>query len=605
MVVLNIGKRSPNCSRLVLMVGLGLALCFSRPASCEELRREGRRLLWGQRPIQLVGYSYYGLIGDRQFDSEGFLDTLAAHNINFTRFFLILPWPVEPGPNLLPFAKVGDKYDLRQPNGEFFVRLRSIVKRAEELGIICQVCLFDRCGLSVGDELAWKNNPYNAACNVSGLLEGPPGGYPPFCHTEGPIAEINAAFIRKVVETIGDRSNVMYEIINEPVPELGPLPEWHAWVARELRKNLSTHPGSKVVSADRTYNDDQIEVFSMHRAGSEGHVSAAINQSKGVNKPIILSDDGDADCMFDPRVTSSAAVRALKLGQHFEHLEYTITLQREQEKRPASRLDQIPALAQLNLRNLSEQSIPLPGRPYVHSGMLRKTDEGYVYSAHIERLDLAQRILGELSSNGGRTWSETPVSVSGSTVVCNLPPGQAGRRNLFRVVLVNSLSHRLPGPANYFGPANQWAIEFGREIVEAGLLRVRPYIPDGALRPARRGGRACYETDPDRRGKYAYFRLEDSFPRGDVPGPVTITVEFFDDSADGRLILEYDGQAGPYTAAAPGLLEGSGKWKSISFRIDDARFRGGQNDGADLRLSLEGDKSRLALSFVRLYSPGK
>ncbi len=68
MAVLNNHKRGPKCSRLVLIVGL--ALCLSRPASCGELRRDGRRLLWGQKPIHLVGYSYYGLMGDRQFDSE-------------------------------------------------------------------------------------------------------------------------------------------------------------------------------------------------------------------------------------------------------------------------------------------------------------------------------------------------------------------------------------------------------------------------------------------------------------------------------------------------------------------------------------------------------
>lgn len=605
--ILNIAKLSPKSTRLLLMMGLALTLCLSRPASPEVLRREGRRLLWDHRPIQLVGYSYYGLIGDRQFDSETFLENLAAHNINYTRFFLILPWPVEPGPNVLPFARVGEKYDLRQFNGDFFTCLRSVVKKAGQLGIICQVCLFDRCGLSTSDHLAWANNPYNSDCNINGLLKGPANGYPAFCRSEGPIAEINAAFIKKVAETIGDCNNVIYEIINEPYRQLGSLPEWHAWVARELRKNLSDWPGSKVISAgeSRSYQDNEIDVFSMHRASDDRHVAAAIRQSEDLAKPLILSDDGDMRCMFNPDVTLASAKRALQLGQHFEHLEYTITLQREQEHWPAARLDQMPALAQLNLRALAEQSKPLLERPYVHNGTLRKVDGGYVYSARIEHSDQAHRIFGEQSADGGRTWSEVPVSVSSSMVVSNLLPVRKGRRNLFRVVCVDSRSRHWPGPANSYGPINQWMIKLGTVIVEAGLLRIRPYTPDGKLRPARRGGQACYETDLARRGKYAYFRLEDSFPRGEVPGPVTLTVEFFDESADCRLILEYDGRAGPYTAPAPALLEGSGKWQSVSFRIDDARFLGRQNDGADFRLSLHKAKAPLILRCVRLNYSGK
>jgi len=603
MPFLNNYTRGPKCWRLVLIAGLGLALCLSRPANCEELRRKGRRLLWGQKPVHLVGYSYYGLMGDREFDSEAFLEVLAAHNINFTRFFLILPWPVEPGPNMLPFGKVGEKYDLRQFDDRFFVRLRSLVVKAERLGIICQVVLFDRCGLNTGDRLAWTNNPYNSDCNINGLLKGPANGYPAFCRCEGPIAEINAAYIKKVAETIGDCNNVIYDIINEPYPQLGDLAKWHAWVASELRKNLSGRSGSKVISAgeSRSYQDKEIDLSGMHSASHDHRVAAAVQQSKDLNKPLILSDDGDAPCMFNPEVTTFSAKRALELGQHFEHLEFTITRQRERENRPASYYYQLSGLCQLNLRNLSRLSKPLILRPYVSSASVRKTSAGGVFSAKIENAEKIQRVVGEQSSDGGRTWSQLPVEVYGDTVKSKAFSLGNEVRTLVRVVCIDKQSRRWAGPIYTSAPANGWAVQLGAEIIENGIFRVRPNAPDGVVQPAILGGQACYQVALDKRGKYAYFRLEDSFPRGRISGPVTIEVEYFDETSDSRLILEYDGRSGPYTAAAPVSLEGSGAWKSASFTVQDASFKGRENDGADFRFSLQNSKAAMALRSVSIH----
>lgn len=570
-----------------------------------RLTRQGRSLLWDQQPINMVGYSYYGLVADRQFDTDAFLENIASHNINFTRFFLILPWPVEPGPNVLPFAKTDGKYDLRRFNEEFFERLRHVVKRAEQLGIICQVCLFDRCGLSIGDRHAWQNNPYNAECNVNGLLKGNNGGYPPFCCVEGLIAEINAAYIKKVVETIGDCDNVLYEIMNEPYGRLGDLAKWHAWVARQLRKNLQGRPGSKVISSTGPYDDEQIDVFSMHKAGSARHVAATVKQSKELNKPIILSDDGDMQCMYNPEVTQFSAKRALELDQHFEHLEFSIANQREIENRRASYYYQLPGLCQLNRRNLSRLSVPLILRPYVSSVSVCKTSAGGVFSAKIENAKKIQRIVGEQSSDGGRTWSQLPVDIYNDTIKSKAFSIGNDIRTLVRIVCFDKQSRRWAGPIYASVPANRWAVQLGTEIIENGIFRVRPNAPDGVVEPAILGGKACYRVAPDKRGKYAYFRLEDSFPRGQISGPVTIKVEYFDETTDSRLILEYDGRSGPYTTAAPVSLEGSGTWKSTSFIVQDASFKGRQNDGADFRFSLENSKTPMALHSVSIhYSEG-
>jgi hypothetical protein len=567
------------------------------PAGADGLSCQGRKLFWDDRPIQLVGYSYYGLMGDRQFDAEAFLETLAAHNINYTRFFLILPWPVEPGPNVLPFVENRGKYDLRKMNEEFFKRLASVTEKAEQLGIICQVCLFDRCGLSVSDRLAWNNNPYNFQRNVNGLLNGPPRGYPPFCHAEGPIAEINAGFIKKVVETIGDRKNILYEIINEPYPQLGPLAKWHGWVARQLLEQLKGRQGSKVISSTGPYDDKAIDLFSMHSASRDRYVDGTIKRSLELYKPVILSDDGDAASMYNPAVTRMALERALKLGQHFEHLEFMIAQQREHDNRRASRLHEMPGLCLVNLRMMAQFSTPLLSRPYVRSATVRRQGEQVVLSAELNNTERLQKIFGQVSSNGGKSWSDTPAKRHGSTALVKEP--HAGTmRNLVRIVCVDKQSRHWPGPAHSINGTARWQILLGDEFQEAGLIRVRPFWPDGTTERSVRKGQACYQTVPSRRGKYAYFRLDDTFPRDKTSLPLEISIRYFDDVKGSKLQLEYDGASDGYTPVEPVLLRGDGIWRTATFVVADAAFQGGQNDGADLRFTLVAPVAPLAIRSV-------
>lgn len=592
------------------MSGAPLALCLVLTATTLAepplLRREGPTLRWGEMPVQLVGYSYYGLLGDRTFDHEAFLERLAAHSINFTRFFLLLPWPVEPGPNLLPFARVNGKFDLRQFDAEFFARLRSVVTRAQSLGIICQICIFDRCGLSQNDRLAWRNNPYNGACNVNGLLGGGSGGYPDFCRTRGPIADVHAALVKKVVDTTGDARNVIYEIMNEPYPQLGPLRDWHAFIAKRLREALASQPGSKVIASTGWYDVEAIDMFSMHRAASESLVSGAIRQSRALGRPVILSDDGDAQSMFHPDITVEAARRALAMGQHFEHLAFTLTLQRERERRAADHLDELPGHCLLNLRTLATLSTPLLDRPYIRGMSLRRHGETCSLEGDVENARLLTRILAQRSRDGGRSWSDLGATLNGDSVATSqFVPGQ-GQRTFVRFICVDRESGTWPGPPFPCGPAGEWRVRLGAKIVEAGLLRIRPNVPDGVMRRALRGGRPCHEVDLEHGGKYAYFRLDPPLESRSRSAPVAVGLEVFDSAGGSMVRLEYDGHPGAYTGAPPFSLGGSGEWRTIVFELEDVRFAHGQNDGADLRVSLEGGTSALALGSVSvsLRSPG-
>lgn len=569
-----------------------------------SIAREGTRLLWDGRPVQLIGFSYYGLVGDRAFDAEGFLDVLAAHNINFTRFFCILPWPVESGPNLLPFPRAGDKYDLRRFDEGYFARLGQVVRAAEQRGIVCQVCLFDRCGLSVGDARAWNNNPYNTILNVNGVLDGKGGSYPAFCSMEGKIAEINGAFIEKVVSTLGVCRNVIYEIMNEPYPQLGSLPQWHAWVAHELRRHLRDRPGSKVIAANYFCNDPEIDLLSMHRAGDDKKVAAALEQARVLGKPLILSDDGDLKCMYDPDVTRGAAHRAMQLGQHFEHLAFTLTLQREVEHRPAARWWELPGLCRMNLGRLAEVSTPLINRPYVGRMEVEVAQHGAIVRAWVENAAAARDIAVQLRRNPQEDW-ESIGSTRHDGILISAPVAVGDNVRVWvRVRLVDGHGHHWNGPERELLPRHHHKVVLGQEVIESGMIRVRANVADGAMRRAERQGKPCYETMPARGGKYAYFRVHDwlDFPPGS--GELVAEIEYFDTTPSGRLVLEYDTQDTPYQAAPAVALSGGNTWRTASFPLVGAVLQGRQNDGADLRFSLQNTDNPLAIRAVQLSGHG-
>jgi hypothetical protein len=118
----------------------------------------------------------------------------------------------------------GPRFDLTKFNDAYFERLRERVQLAGEYGIYVSVMLFQ--GWSVefkvwgyGPGIApWKAHPFNKDNNVNGI-DGDPDetGDGLSVHTLAvpAVNEIQRAYVRRVVETVHDLDNVMFEISNE------------------------------------------------------------------------------------------------------------------------------------------------------------------------------------------------------------------------------------------------------------------------------------------------------------------------------------------------------------------------------------------------------
>jgi hypothetical protein len=223
----------------------------------------------GERAVYLTGSHTWanlqdiGLPGGPAFPYEEYLDFMQQYHHNFMRFWMFeqpegaswtaeritfdpLPW-VRTGPGLA--ADGLPKFDLDTFNEEYFVRMRRRIIQAGERGIYCAVMLFQGWSLhktsaTYGDP--WPFHPFNAANNINGV-DVP---YPKADDDEHAclhslllpdVLARQEAYVRKVIDTVNDLDNVLYEVINEGG---GTAWQYHIidFVHAEERKRPKQHP---------------------------------------------------------------------------------------------------------------------------------------------------------------------------------------------------------------------------------------------------------------------------------------------------------------------------------------------------------------------------
>ncbi len=139
------------------------------------------------------------------------------------------------------------KFDLTKFNPEYFDRLRTRVRAAGERGIYVSVMLFEGWGLShanrrikTADGWAYRSHPFHPDNNINGItgdLNGDGNVLEVHSLASGVINALQAAYIHKVVDTVNDLDNVLYEVINE-----GGNQEWDWWVVKTIKDYEQTKP---------------------------------------------------------------------------------------------------------------------------------------------------------------------------------------------------------------------------------------------------------------------------------------------------------------------------------------------------------------------------
>ena len=202
-----------------------------------------------------------------RFDFDAYLRWLTDHGHNFIRLWRWeqfksqvgggaihacmspQPWP-RTGPGTATDGK--PKFDLSKFDDEHFGRLRERVEAANRAGVYVDVMLFEGFGLHLTpapDNV--EGHPFHAKNNVNGIGIGSIVDYM-VLPLDPKIQTLQEAYIRKVVDTIQDLPNVLYEVANEAsgqnadsmeMPDgtaipgrIGDTTQWQYWVIDTLKR---------------------------------------------------------------------------------------------------------------------------------------------------------------------------------------------------------------------------------------------------------------------------------------------------------------------------------------------------------------------------------
>ena len=236
------------------------------------------------KPIYLTGSHTWTNLVDTDttdppepFDYPKYLIFLQQHNHNFIRMWAWdspqsrqgnrikysspLPWP-RTGPGNALDGKL--KFDLHQFNRVYFDRLRSRIVAAREKGIYVSVMLFEGWGLADDEKKhndSWTWHPFNIRNNINGIsadTNGDGKGYEFYTQSvPHDVKNIQKAYIRKIVDTVNDLDNVLYEIANEATPA---SVSWQYEMINYLKRYETTKPKQHSIGMTTPYwnlnNDD-------------------------------------------------------------------------------------------------------------------------------------------------------------------------------------------------------------------------------------------------------------------------------------------------------------------------------------------------------------
>lgn len=163
----------------------------------------------------------------RVFNYNGYIDFLVNHNHNFFRgwtwelayseqggnggpcYWKPFPWQ-RTGPGKATDGKL--KFDLNKFNQAYFDRIRARVKAAGQNGIYVSIMLFQGYAIQFNrnDEDGY---PLDGRNNINGIDAG--SGYASNTMEIPAVTARQDAYVRKVIDTVNDLDNVLYEISNE------------------------------------------------------------------------------------------------------------------------------------------------------------------------------------------------------------------------------------------------------------------------------------------------------------------------------------------------------------------------------------------------------
>jgi hypothetical protein len=236
--------------------------------------------------VYLTGSHTWGNFRDRSlsdppapFDFNLFLDFLISHNHNFIRlwaweqphawnnnldmmkrFFFPFPWQ-RTGPGMANDGK--PQFDFTKFDQSFFDRMRARVMASAARGVYVAVMMFDGWDVANSCNQTDGGFPYGAGNNVNGIAVGTS---PTACTDAQTLAipaitAVQDAYVKKVIDTVNDLDNVLYEIANEPT---GGATPWQYHMIDLIKQYEAGKPNQHPVGMSTPGGGDDPAILASH-----------------------------------------------------------------------------------------------------------------------------------------------------------------------------------------------------------------------------------------------------------------------------------------------------------------------------------------------------
>jgi len=277
----------------------------------------------------------------RRLDWDQYLDFVADLNFNYVRNWII--WSTGSGTAAppdrvafpMPFRRTGPgkandgglKFDLKQFDGVFFERLEKRCRDLQSRGIYVSVMLFELYGFldgeKVNDQRLWEGNLFHGANNINGIDVDRSGnrlGEEFFSLNDPAVVEIQKAYLERMVDTLSDLDNVIWEICNE-APSAAT--EWQyemmrhlkAYEAKKSKQHLVLLSPGGWTSEGWNWPDEALFIDSGADciATANGWINKEDPKIYDIDKPVIMDLDHVAPGQCQPALIWKAFTR----GYHF------------------------------------------------------------------------------------------------------------------------------------------------------------------------------------------------------------------------------------------------------------------------------------------------
>jgi hypothetical protein len=219
------------------------------------------------RAVYLTGSHTWNVLADLRslpvLNFGSYLDFLNNHNHNFLRLWSNyrlegLPVPYVrsgPGTALDGYPRV----DLERLDQEYFDRLRARAIAARDRGIYVNIMLFNSDGAKSEDWSEQFFHPSNNIQGINGDSNGDGRADEVYDLSNSAITTYQEAYVRKIIDTVNDLDNVVYEVGNEGFQT---STSWQYHLINFIRDYEARKPKRHVIGMTSFYDSNNQSLYS-------------------------------------------------------------------------------------------------------------------------------------------------------------------------------------------------------------------------------------------------------------------------------------------------------------------------------------------------------